>query len=205
MHRFMAPDVAGVVRLGATDDVAERSLPDLLRRFSSTQCCVSVDVVVDSSARLKQRVRKGELDLTLVTCNPKAKHNKDMEIVFRERLAWAGARNGVAFEKTPLPISVWEEGCSWRDEALASLDSIGREYRLAFMSAHISGQRAAILADLAIAPIPVSCCVNGIVDLTGKADLPVLNDYAMALIVAKKPSAAVKAAAQHLRESLTVH
>lgn len=205
MQKFTMPDVAGVVRLGATDDVAERSLPDLLRRFSTTHCCVSIDVVVDTSSRLEQRVRKGELDLTLVTCNPKAKLKADMEIVFRERLAWAGAKNGVACEKSPLPISVWEEGCSWRDAALEGLEAMGIAYRIAFMSAHISGQRAAILADLAIAPIPASCCVNGIVDLTNKTNLPPLNDYAMAMIVSKKPSAAAKAAAQHLRESLTVH
>lgn len=205
MQRFMMPDVAGVVRLGATDDVAERSLPDVLRRFASTHCGVTIDVVVDTSTRLKQRVRKGELDLTLVTCSPKTKLKPDMEIVFRERLVWAGARNGVAYEKKPLPISVWEEGCSWRDAALDGLQSMGIDYRIAFMSAHISGQRAAILADLAVAPIPASCCVNGIIDLTGKAELPALSDYAMAMIVTKKPSAAAKAAAQHLRESLTVH
>ena len=205
MQRFMLPDVAGVVRLGATDDVAERHLPEVLRRFATTHCCVTIDVVVDSSSQLKQRVRKGELDLALVTCNPKTKLKSDMEIVFRERLTWAGARNGIAYEKTPLPISVWEEGCSWRDAALDGLQSKGIDYRIAFMSAHISGQRAAILADLAIAPIPASCCVNGIIELTGKTDLPVLDEYAMAMIVAKKPGAAAKAAAQHLRESLTVH
>ncbi len=202
MQRFMAPDVAGVVRLGATDDVAERSLPDLLRRFSTTHCCVSIDVVVDTSSRLEQRVRKGELDVALVTCRTDAKLKPDSEFVYREQLAWAGARNGIAVEKTPLPISVWEEGCSWRDAALDSLRAINREYRIAYMSAHISGQRAAILADLAIAPIPISCCVNGIINLTGKAGLPELNEYAMAMIIAKKPSAAAKAAAQHLRESL---
>ncbi|MBX2837616.1 MAG: LysR family transcriptional regulator [Gammaproteobacteria bacterium] len=202
--QFMAPTVAGVVRMGATDDIAERSLPELLRRFSRTHCCVTVDVVVDTSVNLRQRVRKGDLDLALVTCSPEKKLSAGMEIVFQERLVWAGAKNGVAHEKNPLPISVWEEGCSWRDAALDGLESIGRDYRIAFMSAHISGQRAAILADLAVAPIPCSCCTNGIVDLSSLTSLPPLSDYAIAMVTRKKPNAATAAAAQHLRESLMV-
>lgn len=202
LARFTAPDLAGVVRLGATDDIAERSIPELLRRFSRSHCCVAVDVVVDMSVNLTKRVNKGELDLALVSCNPKAKDSPGQEIVHTERLAWAGATNGVACQKNPVPISVWEEGCSWRKAAMKSLDSINREYRVAFMSAHLSGQRAAVLADLAVAPIPVSCCVNGIVELTEKDNFPPLDDYAIAMCIAKKPSPEALAAAQHLRESL---
>ena len=29
----------------------------------------------------------------------------------REKLVWAGLKCGVAAEKTPLPVSVWEEHC----------------------------------------------------------------------------------------------
>lgn len=201
LKSFMTPDVAGIVRLGATDDVSERTLPDLLRRFSRTHCCVTVDVVVDTTISLEKRVSKGELDLVLVTCRPGAKMSKGSEIVFTERLAWAGVRNGVAHEKTPLPISVWEEGCSWRDAALDGLSFIKRDYRIAFMSAHISGQRAAILADLAIAPIPASACINGIVELPPSDKLPALSNYSIALKVSKNPGPAALAAAQHLRES----
>ncbi len=201
--KFITPDVAGVVRLGATDDISERSLPELLRRFSRTHCCVTVDVVVDTSTSLEKRIQKGELDLALITCNPNAKLGKGKEIVFRERLTWAGAKNGVAHEKTPLPISVWEEGCSWRESALKSLEASKRDYRVAFMSAHISGQRAAILADLAVAPIPASACINGIVELSKKENLPPLADYAIGMMMANKPSPAAQAAAQHLRESLS--
>lgn len=202
LARFMAPDVAGVVRLGATDDIAERSLPDLLRRFARTHCCVTVDVVVDMSVNLERRVRKGELDLALATCNVDAGESAGKEIVYTERLTWAGASNGVAYQKKPLPISVWEEGCSWREAAIKSLELTNRTYRVAFMSAHLSGQRAAILADLAVAPIPISCCVNGIVELCEKDNFPLLNDYAIAMYVGKKPPPAALAAAQHLRDSL---
>jgi len=201
LSQFIEPDVAGGVRLGATDDIAERVLPDLLRRFIQTHCCVVVDVVVEQSKALLEQVRNGELDLAMVTCNPNKKHPKDLTIVYQERLAWAGAKNGVAYEQNPMPISVWEEGCSWRDAGLESLKAQGRDYRIAFMSAHLSGQRASVLADLAVAPIPISCCVNGIVALAEKEGMPLLPNYALGIVMQKKPSTAALAARDHILAS----
>lgn len=203
VSRFVMPDVAGTVRMGATDDIAERMLPGLLRRFSQTHCCVTVDVVVDSTSALKQQVKNGEIDIAMITFNPKKKQSEDIEPVFHERLAWAGLRNGVAFEQRPLPISVWEEGCSWRESGLSSLSAQGTDYRVAFMSSHISGQRAAVLADLAVAPIPASCCVNDIIELTEQDGLPALESYGVGMLLQKKPSEPALAAAEHIRASLS--
>lgn len=204
MSQLAVTEVSGVVRLGAPDEMAERTLPDLLRRFSETHCCVTVDVLVDSSANLLKKVRNNELDLAAITCDPENLVPKNIEVLFQERLTWAGARNGVAYELDPLPISVWEEGCAWRNAGLQSLQEKKRNFRIAFMSAHISGQRAAILADLAIAPIPISACVNGVVELCEADGLPTLKDYALGMILADDLSAPALAAAEHLRASFGV-
>jgi len=203
VSRFVMPDVVGEVSLGATDDIAERMIPEILQRFAQTHCCVTVDVVVDTSDALTDSVRNNRLDLALVTYNPKKKINKDIEPIFSERLTWAGLRNGVAFEKRPLPVSVWEEGCSWRLSGLSSLEKAGIDHRVAFMSAHISGQRAAILADLAVAPIPISACGNDIVALAETEGLPVLETYGVGILVQKKTSEPAQAAAEHIRSSLS--
>ncbi|MBX2837078.1 MAG: LysR family transcriptional regulator [Gammaproteobacteria bacterium] len=203
VSRFVMPEVAGTVRLGATEDIAERLLPGLLQRFAQSHCCVTVDVAVNSTTMLRESVRSGAMDLALTTFNPKKKIKGDIEPVFQERLVWAGLRNGVAFEKRPLPISVWEEGCSWRDAAISSLEAADIDHRVAFMSAHISGQRAAILADLAVAPIPVSCCINDIVELSEKDGLPKLSTYGVGLLLQKKPSEPAQAAAEHIRASFS--
>ena len=199
MATFISPDVVGVVRLGAPDDMIEHILPDLLCRFADTHCGITVDVVVDSSVKLREKVNSGELDLAMVTCAPESSQATDMEILFEEPLTWAGMRHGIAHEQNPLPISVWEEGCSWRNAGINSLADCNREYRIALMSAHISGQRAAILADLAIAPIPVSACVNGIVPLGAQQGLPALGNYALGMILSDDISTPAKAAADHLR------
>ncbi len=202
MSRFVEPEIQGVVRLGAPDDVAERQLPGMLQRFAATHCCVNLDVVVDSSSNLRSKLKKRQLDLCLYATTPQAAERDQTEVVLCEPLVWAGARNGVAWENHPVPISVWEEGCSWRSNAIESLEAEGRPYRIAFMSAHISGQRAAMLADLAIAPIPLSSCGGGIIRLDGEHGLPALNDYVLALEITANPSEAISAAAEHLRASL---
>lgn len=202
MAQFVEPDIQGVVRLGAPDDVAERLLPTMLKRFAATHCCVNVDAVVDTSNELRERVKRGELDICVYTTSPAKAKAEGAELILREPLVWAGSRNGVAWEKDPVPISVWEKTCSWRALAIESLEACKRDYRIAFMSAHTAGQRAAMLADLAIAPIPLSNCGNGIIPLGSEHGLPKLKDYALALEITNEPSEAVLAAADHLRATI---
>jgi DNA-binding transcriptional LysR family regulator len=198
--QFVQPDLRGVVRMGAPDDAAERFLPDMLRRFAETHPAVTVDVTVDGSARMIAMHREGRLDLTLVTCEAGA-DDGEAEILFREKLVWAACAGGVAAERDPLPVSVWEEGCVWRKEGIDGLERQGRAWREAFKSAHISGQRAAILADLAVAPIPASSLGGRIVEAAARHGLPPLPHYALGMLVARDAPAPVRAAADHLRAS----
>jgi len=199
--KFRAPDIAGEVRLGAPDDAAERFLPDMLRRFAESHPGVTVNVIVENSVPLMERVRNRGVDIALVTCDAGHQGSENAEVLLRERLVWAVRKGGVEAEKTPLPVSVWEEGCIWRKAGLEGLERQGRPYRIAFHSAYISGQRAAILADLAIAPLPVTSLSGDIVEAGPEYNLPVLPDYTLGMLVAGDPSAPAQAAADHLRAS----
>ncbi|MEP2139286.1 MAG: LysR substrate-binding domain-containing protein [Erythrobacter sp.] len=198
--RFVQPEIEGVVRLGAPDDVAERFLVDMLRRFADSHPNVSVNVIVGESVRMVSKLKEGALDLAIITCNAGAK-DSDAEVLHREQLIWATCKSGVAAEQTPLPVSVWDEACTWRKVAISALEKEGRAWRLAFQSAHLSGQRAAILADLAVAPIPESSISGDVVEVPARFDLPKLPQYALGLLFAENPNPAVEAAADHLRAS----
>ena len=198
--RFVQPEIEGVVHLGAPDDVAERCLVDMLRRFNESHPQVTVNVTVDGTSRMIDMVKQGRLDLTLITCEAGFRE-EGAEVLFREKLVWAACRGGVAAEQDPLPVSVWEEGCAWRKAALEQLDARDIPWRVAFQSAHISGQRAAVLADLAVAPIPVSSIGGDIVQAPTHFGLPELPNYALGLMVSNDSNPAVHAAADHLRAS----
>lgn len=198
VSKFIAPDVAGEVRLGAPDDVSERYLPDMLRRFSQSHPGVTVNVVVENTNHLIDRLGKGDLDLAMVTCGVHTA-DKPVEVLMEEPLVWACLKGGCAATRDPLPVSVWEDGCSWRGAALGGLEKAGRDYRIAFQTAYISGQRAAILADLAVAPMPASSITDPIVAARAGDNLPPLGTYQLGLMVRDNPNSAVAAAADHLR------
>ncbi|MGB7286136.1 MAG: LysR substrate-binding domain-containing protein [Salaquimonas sp.] len=198
--QFITPDVAGIVRMGAPDDAAERLLPEMLRRFSESHPCVTVDVVVDTSKVLMDMVKNKTLDMTIITCDAGFRGDETAEVLIKERLVWAGLKGGIAAERTPLPISVWEEGCVWRNAGIEGLENRNIQHRIAFQSANISGQKAAILADLAIAPIPISSLNEQIIQV-GKDTLPELPEYALGLLVGEELNSPALAAADHLRAS----
>lgn len=199
---FHSPTVAGTVRLGAPDDISERFLPEILRAFYQRYPAVSVDVTIDRSVAMADMVDNHALDLALLTCSGGIRLEAMQEVVLREQLTWAGHRNGAVYTKRPLPISVWGEGCVWRRAGITSLEDAGIDYRIAFTSAHLSGQRAVLQTDLAIAPIPLSACDAEIVPLGEDAGLPPLGSYDLALYIGDEPSAPAEAAAGFIRDAM---
>lgn len=202
VSKFIVPDVAGVVKLGSPDDYGERVLPNVLKRFAHSHPSVAVDVTIDQSGNLKRRLADRELDLTLFTA---CKHIPvDSEVLLTEPIVWGGARGGSAHLRKPLPVSVWEDGCAWRADALEKLGQDGLEFRIAYMSAHTAGQRSAILADLAIAPLPRSFIGDDIVALGPEQGLPKLSNYNLCMMLAPDASAPVRAVAEHIRATMEV-
>ncbi len=198
VSKFVVPEINGVVHLGSPDDIGERVMPTVLKRFARTHPGISVDTVIDQSSNLRRRLEERKLDLTLVTCGLDTVP-EGAEAVRTEPLVWAGAKGGSAHMCRPLPVSVWEEGCAWRAGAIEGLDAAGIDYRIAYMSAHGAGQRAAILSDLAIAPLPLSCVGEDLVILGECDGLPEIGSYTVAMLVRPDADSAVLAAADHIR------
>ena len=198
VSKFVLSEITGVVRLGSPDDFGERILPSVLKRFARSHPSIAVDVVIDLSTNLRRRMAARSLDITLLTCTD-ALADTSAEILLSEPIVWAGAKGGCAHLREPIPVSLWEEGCVWRASALQALATADRQYRIAYMSAHTAGQRAAILADLAVAPLPKSFLGEDLVELTADDGLPAMGNYQIGMLVAADASAPVRAAADHIR------
>ena len=198
VSKFIIPDIVGVVRLGSPDDYGERVLPHVLKRFAQSHPSIAVDVTIDQSSNLRRRMDDRALDITLLTNSYKTSA-LGAEVLLTEPIVWAGAKGGCAHLREPLPVSLWEEGCAWRAGALEALGREGRNYRIAYMSAHTAGQRAAIMSDLAVAPLPKSFLGNDMVELCPKDGMPDIGTYNLAMVVSPDASAPVKAVADHIR------
>lgn len=203
VSKFIIPDITGVVRLGSPDDYGERVLPHVLKRFAQSHPSIAVDVIIDQSSNLRRRMDDRTLDITLLTNSFKVSM-EGTEVLLTEPIVWAGAKGGCAHLREPLPVSLWEEGCAWRAGALEALGREGRNFRVAYMSAHTAGQRAAIMADLAVAPLPKSFLGCEMVELSNKDGMPDIGTYSLAMIVAQDASPPVQAAAEHIRAAFDV-
>lgn len=185
LARFVAPTIEGCVRLGAPDDFGTRFLPNILSRFAAVHGAVDVEVLLEPSVQLLQRLEDGSLDLTLITTSHGDKGDRSGEVIFTEPLVWVGLKGGIAWEREPLPLALATHGCSWRQSALDVLDRAGKSYRIAYGSSHCAGQQAALLADLAIAPFPASLVAPPYRRLGQNEDLPKLEIYDIRLL--KRP------------------
>ena len=200
VSRFVMPELSGVVRVGAADDIAERLLPSILKDFAGKFPGIMVDVTVDMSMKLRRRMDEQRLDLALVNYSAR----NDMapgEVVYNDRLVWAGAKCGSAHLRDPLPISIWEDGCIWRQVAVDGLEQMKRPYRIAYLSANTMAQRAAVVSDLAIAPFPRSYLTDDMVVLGCKEGLPELMSFDIRLLSAPQLSVPAKAVAESIREA----
>ncbi len=196
LRSFRAPALAGRVRLGAPDDAGARVLPEILRRFAASHPEVEVEVRLDSSAPLLRRFRDGGLDVMLG--GGEAARFPGATTVHTERLVWAGLRHGRAKDRTPLPLAVAESGCAWRAAALAALERAGIAHRVAYSSEQCQGQIAGVLADLAVAPLPMSAVAPPLVRLDR---LPPIGDFRVHLLARPGADAAARALAAHVEAS----
>jgi DNA-binding transcriptional LysR family regulator len=196
--KFRCATTEGTVRLGTPDDYAAGFLPPILARFAKTHPSVQVDVTCHSSDVLSRRLDEGDLDIALVSAGYSS---MPQQIVHREPLAWVGRRDGVAFKKRPLPLAVSFPTCSWRRNAISALHSVGIEHRVAYSSYQFMGQVAAVLADLAVAPLAVSSITGDLVAIEER-DLPSLGYFEIDM--RRSPTAhgpAVEALSRHIQQN----
>jgi DNA-binding transcriptional LysR family regulator len=200
--RFIRPLMNGVVNLGAPDDIGDLILPEVLRRFAEAYPSVAVDVRIEGSDTLRRHVAEGKLDLALYNCST-GPFSGEGELLYREKLVWAGKKCGTAHTRNPVPVSVWEQGCIWRSRALEALEKSGKPYRISYLSAHHMGQRAAIRADIAVAPLARFLISDDMVALGESHGLPDLGYYDVGMVMRAGASAPVLAVAEYVRAAVS--
>ena len=145
-----APAYEGEVRLGSPHDIVGPYLPPILRRFDKAWPRVRVSLKCTTTPQLLELLRRGSIDLTLTTeqrCGPGGK------TLLEDDLVWAGASNGTAHQRDPLPDSLGDEKCEFRRVVLKALGGAGRDWRPVCEVSSMEPLLASIEADLAIAPL----------------------------------------------------
>lgn len=181
-----SPDFEGQVRLGVPHDIVVPFLPPVLRAFSKCWPRVDVTLTCRNSPELRHQLAQGNLDLTLTT---EAEAGPDCEVLCGDRLVWVGAEGGSAHEKSPLPVSLGDEKCAFRNAAVEALTKSGRDWRFTTASSNMEAQCATLEADLAISPFLSLTVPERFAILGPESGLPALPTFFVNLYLAPtKPS-----------------
>lgn len=195
---MIAPDFEGQVRIGVPQDIVKSMMPAVLRSFHMTWPKVHVAVVPGTSPNLLTALDKGDIDITLTTeetCGPYG------EVLLPDDLVWVGARNGTAHARDPLPVTLADKSCMFRQSAMASLARIGRDWRLVCEDSSMLAVYAALEADLGIAPMLRSSVPDNLEIIGGDAGLPQLPRFSVNMYLPKvNPGEIAVELASHIRD-----
>lgn len=197
---FDEASLEGQIRIGMPDDYAERFLPEIMARFSRSNPRVEMSVVCEPTVNLAELVRRGQLDIAVVT---KCDDVQSAEIVRTEPLLWVTSANHAVHEEPVLPTAFGRPTCAWRSQATAALERMGRPYRVLFTSWSATVILAAVQAGLAVSALAECALRPGMRVLTESDGFPALDAVQIGILRGRTNHPALTdALARHIAESI---
>jgi DNA-binding transcriptional LysR family regulator len=198
-NEMRAPALRGKVRLGIPDDLVTTYLPETLNRFVLAYPNVEVSLISDTSLNLKDDFLKGKIDVALVEETLGPPSDKTGECVRIENLLWIGAKQGTAYTKRRLPLSIVSETCAFRTPVVEALEANGITWQNVFENGTIDATLTTVRADLAVSVSLASVIPADLEILGPETGLPNLPSFAINLYKNEK---AVNPAAFELATAL---
>ncbi|MFB6819022.1 LysR family transcriptional regulator [Streptomyces sp. NPDC056347] len=188
---FAGTRLRGRLRFGASEDFVLTRLPEILEAFRRDHPEVELELSVELSGTLHQRLAAGRLDLVLAKRRVDDTHG---ELVWRDTLAWIGAPRLRIDPDRPVPLVLFPPPGITRARALEVLEEHGRSWRVACTSASLSGLIAAARAGLGVMAHSRGLIPPGLVPLPARAGLPDLGGVDFVLSHGRRPGGAQEAA-----------
>jgi DNA-binding transcriptional LysR family regulator len=174
-------------------DFAETLLPPVLARFSQMRPGVEMEVQVDRSTTLLERLLRKELDLVLLF-----ERERGSGIgLGRVPMRWIVPRRRI--DQEPMPLVLFEAPCVFRETALRRLKECRKPWRQSFASPSLAGLWAAVEAGLGISlrtPIGLPNTLEMVDRLPGTRALPMVE------VVLHRSTEAASAAVGELAETI---
>ena len=161
----------GRLRIGASEDLADTWLPEVLRCFGRQYPAVGVELEIGIGTTLFKMLQTRELDLVVGgRCDGQTQGRR----LWKEPLVWAFSAD--AEVPKVLPLAFFPEPCPYREAALRALARTSRRWHIACTSSSLAGLRAACMAGLAVTPLPKHAIRPGLRVLAKTDNLPILPE-----------------------------
>jgi DNA-binding transcriptional LysR family regulator len=128
--------------LGAIENLVDPVLPDLIAVVREHLGDRPMQLRVDRSVALVDRVARGEVDAAILVDAGDAQN--PLELGSIPLHWWAAPALAAAPVPDPLPLVAYDPPCGLRDLALARLDELGIAYVITAESPHLSGVHTAV-------------------------------------------------------------
>jgi DNA-binding transcriptional LysR family regulator len=171
LSRLSSPEVQGHVVLGVPDLYAAYMLPSVLSVFKEAFPRIQVELRCALSTPTVERVRRGEVDVALVT------RMNDFTrglVVHQEQLVWMVGENSHVHFDNPVPLALLPPGNLYREYAIEYVERTGRQWQIVCVSESASGLHAAVFAGMAITVLGRCALVQGMRELTPEEGFPSL-------------------------------
>ncbi|MFD5703877.1 LysR family transcriptional regulator [Streptomyces lasiicapitis] len=162
----------GRLRFGASEDFVLTRLTDILESFRRGHPEVDLELTVELSGTLHERLDAGKLDLVLAKRRPEDPRG---ELVWHDDLVWIGAPRLRLDSALPVPLIVYPPPGITRALAMEALERSGRPWRVACTSGSLNGLVAAARAGLGVMAHSRGLIPQGLERLPDRAGLPELG------------------------------
>ncbi|WP_413754545.1 LysR substrate-binding domain-containing protein [Streptomyces sp. R-74717] len=188
---FTGTRLRGRLRFGASEDFVLTRLPEILESFRRDHPEVELELTVELSGTLHQRLAAGRLDLLLAKRRVGDTHG---ELVWQDALTWIGSPQLRIDLDRPVPLILFPPPGITRARALEVLEEHGRSWRVACTSTSLSGLIAAAHAGLGVMAHSRGLIPPGLAPVPARAGLPELGDVDFVLLHGRRRDGAQEAA-----------
>jgi DNA-binding transcriptional LysR family regulator len=200
LSHLIKPKVTGCVRIGLPNEFAVSLLPEILGKFTQTHPQVNLEVKCDLSVNLLTRLEKHH-EFDLVIAIRQEQTPEPVAPGWMEELVWVISPNHMVHTKTPLPLIVAPNGCTYRKRMLHVLDNTAKPWRIVYTSPNIGGIQAAVLAGLGVTALAKSTVPAGLQAVGNHDHCPSLGQVEIGLYYARDE---VSEAVLHLVDYVTL-
>ncbi|GAB6263417.1 LysR substrate-binding domain-containing protein [Photobacterium sp. CCB-ST2H9] len=183
------------IRLGVPEDFATHAIMPTLHAFSSAYPGIRLEVKSGMCSDIWREFQNSELDLALVKQRPGSQPGLSH---WPEPLCWIDALHSNNLERHPVPLVSFPIGGLYRNEMAHTFDSLGRSWRLAYVSTSLSGVCCAVEAGLGISLLPRRLVTAQHRILDEQDGLPPVPDMEVTLHAQSKLSALSRTLAEQL-------